>query len=46
MLCAMLLCHVPAEAGGREEPLYTVRTACKTDGRMWMWMQMGQHGGF
>ncbi len=35
----MLLCHVPAEAGGREEPLYAALTARKIAGRMWM--QMG-----
>lgn len=32
----MLLCHVPAEAGGREEPLSL--TACNIAGRMWMLM--------
>lgn len=41
-LCsAMLLCHVPAEAGGREEPLHAALTARTTDGGMWM--QMGRH---
>lgn len=30
----MLLCHVPAEAGGREEPLSL--TVCKIAGSMWM----------
>ena len=48
----MLLCHVPAEAGGREEPLSL--TACNIAGRMWMLMgwapgvktgQRGEGGG-
>lgn len=41
---AMLLCHVCAEAGGREEPLlYGTRAARKIAGGMWM--QIGWHWG-